>query len=134
MMRPGSGAVRSLTDRVGKAQPSAGYVPRLTPPSQTATASVSSRPAPQGGAGWSTQDWAERRSTGRLPPRRKSSRSQISYGWRRLLLLVDDQVAISHWIVRDGEFEHAVEDQPPAPGSAPVEAEHELVEVAPVSY
>src|SRR5450759_3482716 len=71
MMRPGSGAVRSLTDRVGKAQPSAGYVPRLTPPSQTATASVSSRPAPQGGAGWSTQDWAERRSRAFASARKK---------------------------------------------------------------
>src|SRR5262249_44355054 len=42
---------------------------------------------------------------------------------------IGDQVAVAHRIVADGELKHAVEDQPPAPGSPPVEAEAELVEV-----
>ena len=41
-----------------------------------------------------------------------------------------DQVAVAHWAVADSELEQAVEDQPPAAGAAPVEAEAELVEVA----
>ena len=51
-------------------------------------------------------------------------------GWLRLGLGVGDQVPVPHRIVPDGEFEHAVEDQPPAAGPAPVEAEAELVQVA----
>ena len=52
-------------------------------------------------------------------------------GWWLLLGLgVSDQVPVSHRIVADGEFEHAVEDQSPAAGPAPVEAEAELVQVA----
>src|SRR5450755_2701785 len=51
-------------------------------------------------------------------------------GWLRLVLGEGDQVPVPHRIVADGEFEYAVEDQPPAAGSAPVEAEAELVQVA----
>ena len=51
-------------------------------------------------------------------------------GWLRLVLGLGDQVPVPHRIVADGEFEHAVEDQPPAAGPAPVEAEAELVQVA----
>src|ERR1019366_2760702 len=51
-------------------------------------------------------------------------------GWRCLGLRVGDQVAVAHWVVGDGELEHAVEDQSPAAGPAPVEAEREFVEVA----
>ena len=54
-------------------------------------------------------------------------------GWRRWPRLgprVDDQVAIAHRVVGDSELKHAVEDHPPASGRAPVEPEHELVEVA----
>src|SRR6266566_9966403 len=51
-------------------------------------------------------------------------------GWLRLGLGVSDQVPVPHRIVADGELEHAVEDQAPAAGPAPVEAEAELVQVA----
>ena len=51
-------------------------------------------------------------------------------GWLRLALGVSDQVPVPHRIVADGEFEYAVEDQPPTAGPAPVEAEAELVQVA----
>src|SRR5579875_396534 len=51
-------------------------------------------------------------------------------GWPCLVLRVSDQVPVAHRIVVDGEFDHAVEDQAPAAGSAPVEAEAELVQVA----
>src|SRR5262245_25289370 len=51
-------------------------------------------------------------------------------GWLRLGLRVGGQVPVAHRVVADGEFEHAVEDQPSAVRSAPVEAEHELVQVA----
>src|SRR5215470_13468651 len=50
--------------------------------------------------------------------------------WLRLALGVSDQVPVAHRIVADGEFEHAVQDQAPAAGPAPVEAEAELVQVA----
>src|SRR6266702_7705302 len=50
-------------------------------------------------------------------------------GWLRGLR-PSDQVAVAHRAVADSELEQAVEDQPPAAGSAPVEAEAELVEVA----
>jgi hypothetical protein len=43
---------------------------------------------------------------------------------------MSDQVPVTHRMVADGEFEHAVEDQPPAAGPAPVEAEAELVQGA----
>src|SRR3974390_2619054 len=51
-------------------------------------------------------------------------------GWLFLGLGVSDQVPVAHRVVADGELEHAVEDQAPAAGSAPVEAEAELVQVA----
>src|SRR5215468_3284455 len=35
-------------------------------------------------------------------------------GWLRLGLRVRDQVPVAHRVVADGEFEHAVEDQPSA--------------------
>jgi hypothetical protein len=50
-------------------------------------------------------------------------------GWFRLGLRVCDQVAVAHRLVAGSELEQAVEDQPPAAGPAPVEAEAELVEV-----
>jgi hypothetical protein len=43
---------------------------------------------------------------------------------------INDQVAIPPWIVRNGELEHAVEEEPAAAGSAAVEAKYELVEIA----
>ena len=45
-----------------------------------------------------------------------------------LRLGVGDQVAVAHWSVGDGQFEHAVEDQAAAARSASVEAEDELIE------
>ena len=51
-------------------------------------------------------------------------------GWLRLALGVSNQVPVPHRIVTNGEFEYAVEDQPPTAGPAPVEAEAELVQVA----
>lgn len=50
-------------------------------------------------------------------------------GWLRLVLGVGDQVPVPHRIMADGELEHAVEDQAPTAGPAPVEAEAELVQV-----
>jgi hypothetical protein len=47
-------------------------------------------------------------------------------GWLGPGLRVSDQIAVPHRIVADGELEHAVEDQAPAAGPAPVEAEAEL--------
>src|SRR2546430_1809724 len=52
-------------------------------------------------------------------------RSRLGLG-----LGVSDQVPVPHRMVADGELEHAVEDQAPAAGPAPVEAEAELVQVA----
>ena len=46
------------------------------------------------------------------------------------MLGLSDQVPVPHWIVADGELEYAVEDQAPAAGPAPVEAEAEFVQVA----
>jgi len=40
-----------------------------------------------------------------------------------------DQVAVAHRLVADGEFQHAVEQQPTGAGATPVEAEDELVQV-----
>src|SRR5580700_7128334 len=51
-------------------------------------------------------------------------------GRLRLVLGLGDQVPVPHRIVPGGELEHAVEDQAPAAGPAPVEAEAELVQVA----
>ena len=45
-------------------------------------------------------------------------------------LRVDDEVAVADGIVADGECEHAVKDEASVAGGAPVEAKHELVEVA----
>ena len=42
----------------------------------------------------------------------------------------DDEVVVANWIVTDCEFEQAVEDESAAARGAPVEAEHELVEIA----
>ena len=44
--------------------------------------------------------------------------------------LTDDDVAVSHGDMTDGELEHPVEDQPSAAGVAAIEAEHEFVQVA----
>ena len=41
-----------------------------------------------------------------------------------------DEVVVANRIVTDCEFEHAVEDESAAARGAPVEAEHELVEIA----
>jgi len=41
-------------------------------------------------------------------------------GWRHFRLRVDNQVAITHRVVGDGELEYSVEDQPSAARSAPV--------------
>jgi len=49
--------------------------------------------------------------------------------WLRLGLGIYDEIPVAHRIVSDGEFQHAVEDKPPASGLAAVEAEHELIEV-----
>ncbi len=38
-------------------------------------------------------------------------------------------IAVTHGVMPDGEFEHSVEEQPSAAGLAAVEAEHELVQV-----
>lgn len=43
---------------------------------------------------------------------------------------VGDEVSVAHRVVVGGEFEHAVEDEPAAARPAPVEAEHELIQVA----
>jgi hypothetical protein len=56
-----------------------------------------------------------------LDARRLASLSRRG-GWLRLGLGVGDQVPVPHRIVPDGELKHAVEDQPPATGPAPVEA------------
>src|SRR5450759_1776127 len=59
---------------------------------------------------WPRRSWAVHAR--RVPPYARR------HGWRRLRLRVDDQVAISHWIVRDGEFEHAVDTRQSTSGSA----------------
>src|SRR5439155_25765166 len=57
--------------------------------------------------------------------------SPVRHGGRlRLALGMSHQVPVSHRMMADGELEHAVEDQAPAAGPAPVEAEAELVQVA----
>src|SRR5260370_994392 len=73
-------------------------------------------------------------STGPGRPRAVDARRVAWLGWRggwlRLVPGLGDQVSVPHRIVPGGELEHAVEDQPPAAGPAPVEAEAELVQVA----
>lgn len=51
-------------------------------------------------------------------------------GPRPLRLWVGYQVAVTDRLVRNGELEHAIEDQASAARLAAVEAEDELVEVA----
>jgi hypothetical protein len=41
--------------------------------------------------------------------------------------LTDDDVAVAHGEMADGELEHPVEDQSSAAGVAAIEAEHEFV-------
>jgi hypothetical protein len=43
----------------------------------------------------------------------------------------DDEVAVADRLVADSELQVAVEHQASAAGGAPVEAEHELIEVGP---
>ena len=52
-------------------------------------------------------------------------------GLARLLvwLRVGDQVAVAHRVVIDGELKYPIEQHPAATGTAPIETEHELVEV-----
>ena len=44
--------------------------------------------------------------------------------------LAGDDVAVAHRIMAGSEFQQSVEDEPAASRAAPVEAEHELVQVA----
>ena len=44
--------------------------------------------------------------------------------------LAGDDVAVAHRVVAGGELEQPVEDQPAASRPAPIEAEHELIQVA----
>ena len=41
-----------------------------------------------------------------------------------------DEILVAHRIRNDGQFEHPIEHHPAATGTAVVEAEHELIEVA----
>jgi hypothetical protein len=43
----------------------------------------------------------------------------------------DDEVSVTHRLVRDGELEHPVKEKPAAMGTASVEPKHEFVEVLP---
>ena len=51
-------------------------------------------------------------------------------GWNLPWPLTDDDVAVTHGEMADGELEHPVEDQPSAAGVAAIEAEHEFVQIA----
>jgi hypothetical protein len=44
--------------------------------------------------------------------------------------LDSDEFLVAHWLVSDGELEHPEEHHPAVAGTAAVEAEHELVQVA----
>jgi hypothetical protein len=44
-------------------------------------------------------------------------------------LRVGDQIAVAHRVVIDGELKYPIEQHPAATGTAPIETEHELVEV-----
>src|SRR5215469_17527472 len=59
-----------------------------------------------------------------MPARRRRGRRDLPWPLAR------DDVAVAHRIVAGGEFEHPVEHQAAAGRPAPVEAEHELVQVA----
>ncbi len=43
---------------------------------------------------------------------------------------ISDEILEAHWLVNDGQLEHAVEDHATAAGASAVEAKHELVGVA----
>jgi hypothetical protein len=44
--------------------------------------------------------------------------------------LGSNEFLVAHWLVSDGEIENPEEHHPAAAGTAAVEAEHELVQVA----
>src|SRR3954447_19566061 len=67
------------------------------------------------------------------PGRRAVQRRRLAacagwLSWARGGPRVEHEVAVAHRLVRDGELENAVEDQPAAARAAAVEAEDELVE------
>src|SRR5260221_10463563 len=60
----------------------------------------------------------------RMSARRWRGRRDLSWP------LTGDDVLIAHWVMACSELEHPVEHEPAASRAAPVEAEHELVQVA----
>src|SRR5215470_16312803 len=101
--------------RLARRQPGSWIITSLRGIHLTGLAQVSGSPGPGGPRALDAR---------RMPP------LAGRLGWLCLGLWVSDQVPVAHRIVADGELEHAVEDQAPAAGSAPVEAEAELVQVA----
>ena len=68
-------------------------------------------------------------SGGRAFQARRAAMSARGLAGLLVCLQVRDQIAVAHRVVIDGELKYPIEQHRAATGTAPIETEHELVEV-----